>query len=221
MVLMHESTEKPHTFLLHGSRQKDSVAACLCTAALVVRTGWSPVSLMTRARHIHALSSPSTVHSLESLAQVLLITGVDKTTGVVGYPIVEGIQPMVSRLRMLCLGLGLLSTVMACTTTPPPPVAPLRATLPPAAPSAVAPPASPPADLPPAVAPLPYVPPPSTTGTRRPDVYQPSPYERKMDEEERDYRRRRSAQEQEQEQRYQQWQQERARERDPRYEWMR
>jgi hypothetical protein len=38
-----------------------------------------------------------------------------------------------------------------------------------------------------------------------------------MDEEERDYRRRRSAQEQ----RYQQWQQERARERDPRYEWMR
>ena len=58
-------------------------------------------------------------------------------------------------------------------------------------------------------------------GTRRPDVYQPSPYERKMDEEELDYWRRRSAQEQEQEQRYQQWQQERARERDPRYEWMR
>jgi len=59
------------------------------------------------------------------------------------------------------------------------------------------------------------------TGTGRPDVYQSSPYERKMDEEERDYRRQRSAQEQEQEQRYQQSQQERARERDPRYAWMR
>ena len=58
-------------------------------------------------------------------------------------------------------------------------------------------------------------------GTSRPDTSQSSPYERKMDAEERDYRRRRSAQEQEQEQRYQQWQQERARERDPRYEWMR
>jgi len=42
-----------------------------------------------------------------------------------------------------------------------------------------------------------------------------------MAEEERDYRQRRSAQEQEQERSYQQWQQERARERDPRYEWMR
>ena len=42
-----------------------------------------------------------------------------------------------------------------------------------------------------------------------------------MDEEERAYRQRRSAQEQAQEQRYQQWQQERAREQDPRYEWMR
>jgi len=115
---------------------------------------------------------------------------------------------MVSRLRMMCLGLGILSTMMGCAATPPPPVAPPLATLPPAA-------------LPPAVAPLPYVPPPYTTGTRRPDVYQSSPYERKMDKEELDYRRRRSAQEQEQEQRYQQWQQERARERDPRYEWMR
>ena len=57
--------------------------------------------------------------------------------------------------------------------------------------------------------------------TSRPDVSQSSPYERKMDEEEHDYRRRRSAQEQEQERRYQQWKQERARERDPRYAWMR
>ena len=125
---------------------------------------------------------------------------------------------MVSRLRLLCLSLGILSTVMGCAATPPP-MAPLRATLAPTAPAAIAPPApSPPADAPPVVAPL-SVPPPSPTGTSRPDVSQSSPYERKMDEEERDYRRRRSAQEQEQ--RYQQWQQERARERDPRYEWMR
>jgi hypothetical protein len=46
-------------------------------------------------------------------------------------------------------------------------------------------------------------------------------YERKMDEEERDYRHWRGAQEQAQEWRSQQWEQERARERDPRYEWMR
>jgi hypothetical protein len=42
-----------------------------------------------------------------------------------------------------------------------------------------------------------------------------------MDEAERQYRQPRGAQEREQEQRYQQWQQERARERDPRYAWMR
>ena len=128
---------------------------------------------------------------------------------------------MVSRLRLLGLSFGILSTIMGCAATPPP-MAPLRATLAPAAPAAVAPPAPPaPADAPPVVAPLPDKHPSSTTDTNRPDVYQSSPYERKMDEEERDYRRRRSAQEQEQEQRYQQWQQERARERDPRYEWMR
>jgi hypothetical protein len=128
---------------------------------------------------------------------------------------------MVSRLHMLYLGLGILSTVMGCAATPPP-MAPLRATLAPAAPSAVAPPATPPpSEVPPAVAPLPYRHPPYATSPKGSDVYQPSPYERKMDAEERDYRRRRSAQEQEQEQRYQQWQQERARERDPRYEWMR
>jgi len=40
-----------------------------------------------------------------------------------------------------------------------------------------------------------------------------------MDEEERDYRHWRRAQEQER--RSQQWEQERARERDPRYEWLR
>jgi len=137
------------------------------------------------------------------------------------YHIEEGRQPMVSHLRLLGLGVGLLSTVMGCAATPPP-MAPLRAILSPAAPSAVAPPATPaPSDRPPAAAPLPYRHPPYATGTSGADTYQPSPYERKMDEEERDYRRRRSAQEQAQEQRYQQWQQERAHERDPRYEWMR
>ena len=54
-----------------------------------------------------------------------------------------------------------------------------------------------------------------------PDTYQFSPYECKMDKEERAYRQWRGAQEQAQEQRYQQWQQERARKRDPRYAWMR
>src|SRR4029434_5682829 len=100
------------------------------------------------------------------------------------YHVEEGRQAMVSRLRMLCLGLGILSTVMGCAATPPP-MAPLRATLAPATPAAVAPPApSPPADAPPVVAPL-SVPPPSTTDTSRPDTYQSSPYERKIDEEER------------------------------------
>ena len=129
---------------------------------------------------------------------------------------------MVSRLRMLFLALGILSTVMGCATTPPP-MAPLRATLAPAAPAAVTPPGipPPPTDITPAVPPLPYVPPATTTGTRSPDVSQSSPYERKMDEQEQQYRQQRGAQERAQEQRYQQWEQERALERDPRYEWMR
>lgn len=138
---------------------------------------------------------------------------------------------MVSRLHLLCLGLGILSTVMGCTPTPPP-LAPLRATLAPAAPSAIAPPVSPPVDVPPfdvppVVLPPPPLHPPYSAGGRPSDIYKSSPYEgsidyeRKMDEEERDYRHWRGAQEQEQEQRYQQWQQERERERDPRYEWMR
>ena len=131
---------------------------------------------------------------------------------------------MITRLRLLGLGLGILSTVIGCVATPPP-GAPLRATLPPTdsvPPLTVAPPAMPPAvDVPPLVLPSPYIHPPPATGDSRPDPSQPSPYERKMDEEELAYRRRRSAQEQAQEQRYQQWQQERERERDPRYEWMR
>ena len=123
-------------------------------------------------------------------------------TYVTKYHIEEGRQPIVSRLHVICLSLGILSTVMGCAA-PPPPMAPLRATLAPAAPAAVAPPATPaPADLPPVVAPLPSGPPPAM-GTSRLDVSHPSSYERKMDEEEHDYRRRRSAQEQEQEQRYQ------------------
>src|SRR5882672_3380381 len=74
---------------------------------------------------------------------------------------ITGVRPMVSRLRLLCLGLGILSTVMGCAA-PPPPMAPLRATLSPVAPPAVAPPATPT----PAVIPLPYVPPSNTTGNR-------------------------------------------------------
>ena len=65
---------------------------------------------------------------------------------------------MVSRLRVMCLSLGILSTVVGCAA--PPPMAPLRATLAPAAPAAAAPPATPaPADLLPAGEPLPSVPP--------------------------------------------------------------
>ena len=55
----------------------------------------------------------------------------------------------------------------------------------------------------------------------KPDVSQSSPYEQKMDEEERDYRRQRDAQEREKELQYQQWEQERERAQDPRHEWMR
>jgi len=136
----------------------------------------------------HAMFMPCQAHhggqnSLGSMAHVLLITGVVEMTYVTEYYLRKGVQPMVARLHLLCLGLGILSTVMGCAA-PPPPMAPLRATLSPAAPSTVTPPA--PADVPPAVTPLPYVPPSTTTGTRSPDVYQPSPYERKMDKEERD-----------------------------------
>src|SRR5215216_1626745 len=220
MVTVYDSTNKPNVFFLHGSRQKDSVAACLCTVALLVRTSWSPVSLMTRACYVHALSSLSTVlNSLGSLAQVLLITGVDKTMGVVGYHIEvrNTTDGFMSTYDVPGLGnteyrAGVCSDSSASSGASPRDPASCSSLSSRAACAA-------PAALPPAVAPLPYVPPPYTTGTRRPDVYQPSLYERKMDEEEFDYRRRRSAQEQEQEQRYQQWQQERARERDPRYEW--
>ena len=133
---------------------------------------------------------------------------------------------MAYRRHIMGLSLGILSTVMACAVTPPP-MAPLRATLAPAAPAAIAPPMPPPVDVPPVVLPPPPLHPPYSAGGRPSDIYQSSPYEgsrdyeRKMDEEERDYRQWRGAQEQEQEWRYQQWEQERARERDPRYEWMR
>src|SRR5262245_40334459 len=99
------------------------------------------------------------------------------------YHMEEGRKPMVSRLSVMCLSLGILSTVMGCAATPPP-MAPLLAILAPAAPAAVAPPAPPapadlpPADAPPAVDPLPYKQPPSTSDRSRPDVYQSSPYER-------------------------------------------
>jgi hypothetical protein len=138
---------------------------------------------------------------------------------------VRGQPPMGTRLCVMCLCLGILSTVMACAVTPPAPPSPPMTppvTAPSVAPSAVPPPETPaPADVPPVVVPLPSVRPPSTTGTRASDTYQPSPYERKMDEEEQQYRQQRAIQERAQEQRYRQWEQERERERDPRYEWMR
>ena len=160
------------------------------------------------------------------MAQVSLITGVAAMTCITGYHTRKGVRPMVSRLRMMCLGLGILSTVIACAVAPPamppPTVAPPPVILSPATPSPAAPPATPPpADLPQAVAPPLYIHLPSTTGNRGPDTSQRSPYERKMDEEELEYRRQRSAKEREQELQHQQWEQERARERDPRYEWMR
>jgi hypothetical protein len=93
---------------------------------------------------------------------------------------------MVSRRHILCLSLSILSIVMACTVTPPP-MAPLRATLAPAAPAAMAPPVSP-GDGPPVVLPAPPLHPPYSAGGRTSDLYQSSPsegaidYERKMDE---------------------------------------
>ena len=36
---MYENPEKPNASFLHGSRQKDSVAAILATVTLVVKTG--------------------------------------------------------------------------------------------------------------------------------------------------------------------------------------
>src|SRR5438105_3481355 len=98
----------------------------------------------------------------------------------------KGVQPMIARLRVVCLGLGLLSTVMACAGTPPAMPPPSAAPPVVAPPPPMAPPADvPPAVAPPAVAPLPYVYPPYSAGDRRPDTSQPSPYEQKMDEEER------------------------------------
>lgn len=89
-------------FFLHGARYKDPVAASFCTVTLLVRPSWSLVSTMTRARHVQVLSRSSTVlNSMESLAQGLLITSVDNIMCVVGYHIEEGIQPMISRLRMM------------------------------------------------------------------------------------------------------------------------
>ena len=113
IVTVYESTEPPNTSFLYDPRQKDFVAASLCTVTLWVRTGESPVSLMTRPHHVHALSSSSTMqNSLESMAHVLLVTGVVEMTYVTWYYIKEGRQPMVSRLRMLYLSLVIMSTVM-------------------------------------------------------------------------------------------------------------
>src|SRR6266511_4149152 len=53
---------------------------------------------------------------------------------------------------------------------------------------------------------------------RQPETYQPSPYERKMDEEERQYRIQRNEQERAQERRQQEWEHEREQRQDPRWE---
>ncbi len=53
------------------------------------------------------------------MAQVSLITGVAAMTCITGYHTRKGVRPMVSRLRMMCLGLGILSTVIACAVAPP------------------------------------------------------------------------------------------------------
>jgi hypothetical protein len=55
IVTVYESTKKPNESFLHGSRQKDSVAANLYTVALLGRTGWSPVSLMAHAHYFAVL----------------------------------------------------------------------------------------------------------------------------------------------------------------------
>src|SRR5262249_52327923 len=100
----------------------------------------------------------------------------------------QGVRPMVSRRHIMRLGLGILSTVIGCAVAPPatpPPEAPPPAAAPTAvAPAAtVAPPATPPpSDIPPIVVPSPYIHSPYAAGDRRPDTYQPSPYEKKMDE---------------------------------------
>ena len=128
---------------------------------------------------------------------------------------------MVTRLRVIFLGVGMLSTVVGCAVAPPtmpPPVVMPPASAPPVGvpPAPVVPPRNvPPEVSPPVVAPRPYSFPPSATGHREIETYQPSPYERQIDEEVARYRQRRSEQEREQERAFQQWQQELERQRDP------
>jgi hypothetical protein len=100
----------------------------------------------------------------------------------------QGVAPMIPRTVLIILGLGILTTVTGCAVD--------------ASPSAMTP---------------------SKVDTHD-TISQGQPYgggidyEKKLDEEEQQYRRQRSAQEQAQERAYQQWQQERERQRDPRWE---
>ncbi len=97
---------------------------------------------------------------------------------------------MVPRTVLIIVGLGILTTVTGCAVAPSP------------SPSALTPPRV-------------Y----THDATSQGQSYRGgSHYEKKMDEEEREYRSKRSAQEREQELKYQQWEQEREHERDPRWE---
>src|SRR5215468_1855154 len=71
----------------------------------------------------------------------------------------QGVRPMVSRRHIMCLGLGILSTVMACAVTPPATPPPPMMPPPAAAPTPVAPPPT----VAPPVPPAPFVVPPAVT----------------------------------------------------------
>lgn len=98
---------------------------------------------------------------------------------------------MVTRIIVLCLCLGTLSTINGCTGDPSP------------------------------YAFSPYGNRASYGVYGQHETSQGQNYERQIDEEVEQYRQRRRVQEQTQEQAHQQWEQERARERDPRWEWQR
>ena len=98
---------------------------------------------------------------------------------------------MIARISVLCLCLGILSTVNGCTGDPSP------------------------------YAFYPYGNRASYGVYRQHATSPGQDYERQIDEEVEQYRQRRRVQEQAQEQAHQQWEQERARERDPRWEWQR
>jgi len=96
---------------------------------------------------------------------------------------------MVIRITVICLCIGMLSTITGCCAKP----SPYESR-----------------------APYDHYPPYGVTGPH--ETPQGPDYEKQIDEEVQQYRQRRGEQEQEQERAYQQWEQERARERDPHWE---